>query len=68
MLGMSINMSNPIISGISLIITYPVWFAASILILCAMEALSAFLHGLRLAWIEFNSKFFAAEGVAFEPM
>ena len=51
-----------------MLITYAVWFGASIAVLCLMEALSAFLHCLRLAWIEFNSKFFAAEGHLFQPL
>lgn len=57
-----------LVGGLSMLITYAVWFGASIAVLCLMEALSAFLHCLRLAWIEFNSKFFAAEGHLFQPL
>lgn len=52
-------------AGASLIITYAAWFACTIAILCMMECLSAFLHALRLVWIEFNNKFFVAEGYPF---
>ena len=65
---MGSNVGTAIVGGMSLLITYGGWFGASIGVLCAMEALSAYLHCLRLSWIEFNSKFFAAEGYQFEPL
>ncbi|GKT26487.1 V-type proton ATPase 116 kDa subunit a isoform 4 [Aduncisulcus paluster] len=49
------------------IIGYPIWMVASIAVVVCMEGLSSFLHDLRLHWVEWQSKFFEADGFEFAP-
>lgn len=61
------TMNGNYAGAVVLMLTFAPFAVLTVCVLLMMEGLSAFLHALRLHWVEFNSKFFYGDGVRFTP-
>jgi len=52
-------------STVSIIVFFVAFFFVTLAIIMLMDVMECFLHALRLHWVEFQNKFYKADGIAF---
>jgi V-type H+-transporting ATPase subunit a len=61
---LTVNSKNPAL----MFVGFAGWAGGSVAILLGMECFSSLLHGIRLMWVEFSSKFYSGTGYEYQPL
>jgi V-type H+-transporting ATPase subunit a len=56
------------VAPVMMFVMFAGWAVGSVVILLGMECFSSLLHGIRLMWVEFSSKFYSGTGYPFMPL
>eukprot|EP00802_Teleaulax_amphioxeia_P007240 Tamp_07246.p1 GENE.Tamp_07246~~Tamp_07246.p1 ORF type:complete len:835 (+),score=199.15 Tamp_07246:69-2507(+) len=60
--------AEPWVKAVAMFFAFSVWACLTFGVLMVMETLSACLHDIRLHWVEFQNKFYGADGKPFRPL
>jgi len=66
-MGLEMAGTSWIVGGIVIFLMFGTWLGITLGILIFMDTMECFLHTLRLHWVEFQQKFYKADGVSFAP-
>ena len=61
------NTTSWVGNGFLLVFAFPIFAGVTALVLLFMDMMECFLHTLRLHWVEFQNKFYKADGYQFQP-
>ncbi|CEM34423.1 unnamed protein product [Vitrella brassicaformis CCMP3155] len=62
-----LEMENSLVRPIALFVAFAIFAGITFGVLLCMDVLECFLHALRLQWVEFQNKFYKAQGYRFIP-
>uniref|UniRef100_A0A0G4F8R1 V-type proton ATPase subunit a n=1 Tax=Chromera velia CCMP2878 TaxID=1169474 RepID=A0A0G4F8R1_9ALVE len=65
--GAAMSMPDSILKPLAIYVAFAIFMAITFGVLLCMDVLECFLHALRLQWVEFQNKFFKADGHPFSP-